>query len=339
MYSKIYVPVDNSAHSNRAIDAAIQVGKAFSAELVGCHVYAAKMHDYRFKQMEYSLPEEYLEENELERQRKIHDSLITMGLQLISDSYLDGILADVAPTLLQLMGIEPPAEIVANAGLEAAYAHLDVDFPRVPPTPILGMTLPPPPAPQPIHDTFEGGGPATRQLHGANEHALLEITDETAFAGTHCLKITDSPQAVKPFYPMVIYGPGFETGSVTVSFAIRPGPGASITIEGRDYTTSKPFTSGPVLRVMTDGRLMAGDKEIARLVPGEWTEIELKFTVGDGRPDTYSAKVSPAGGEAALHEGLPLASESFKRFDWFAFTGSAAHDCVVYIDEVRISYE
>jgi nucleotide-binding universal stress UspA family protein len=47
------------------------------------------MHDYRFKQMEYTLPEEYQDENELARQRKIHDSLITMGLQLISDSYLD----------------------------------------------------------------------------------------------------------------------------------------------------------------------------------------------------------------------------------------------------------
>ena len=90
MYKKIYVPVDNSAHSNRAIESAVRVGKAFSSELVGCHVYAAKMHDYRFKQMEYSLPEEYLEENELERQRKIHDSLITMGLELISDSYLEG---------------------------------------------------------------------------------------------------------------------------------------------------------------------------------------------------------------------------------------------------------
>ena len=57
---------------------------------MGCHVYAAKLHDYRFKQMEYTLPEEYLDEVELERQRKIHDSLITMGLKLISDSYLDG---------------------------------------------------------------------------------------------------------------------------------------------------------------------------------------------------------------------------------------------------------
>ena len=52
-------------------------------------MYAARLHDYRFKQMEYTLPEEYKDETELERQRKIHDSLIAMGLQLISESYLD----------------------------------------------------------------------------------------------------------------------------------------------------------------------------------------------------------------------------------------------------------
>ena len=40
--------------------------------------------------MEYTLPEMSIDEVELERQRKIHDSLITMGLKLISDSYLDG---------------------------------------------------------------------------------------------------------------------------------------------------------------------------------------------------------------------------------------------------------
>ena len=90
MYKSIYVPVDNSDHSNRAVACSLTLGKAFSAKLVGCHVYAAKLHDYRFRQMEYTLPEEYIDEVELERQRKIHDSLITMGLKLISDSYLDG---------------------------------------------------------------------------------------------------------------------------------------------------------------------------------------------------------------------------------------------------------
>ena len=90
MYKSIYVPVDNSDHSNRAVAWAVALGKQVPAKLVGCHVYAAKLHDYRFRQMEYTLPEEYIDEVELERQRKIHDSLITMGLKLISDSYLDG---------------------------------------------------------------------------------------------------------------------------------------------------------------------------------------------------------------------------------------------------------
>ncbi|MGH7411842.1 MAG: universal stress protein [Candidatus Methylomirabilis sp.] len=89
MYRHIMVPLDNSEYSNCAADLAVALGERFGATLTGSHVYAAKMHDYRFKQMEYTLPEEYQDERELERQRKIHDSLITMGLQLISDSYSD----------------------------------------------------------------------------------------------------------------------------------------------------------------------------------------------------------------------------------------------------------
>src|SRR5256884_8837864 len=89
MFKHICVPVDNSDCSNRAIDLAVELGRTFGARLTGVHVYAARLHDYRFKQMEYTLPEEYKDENELERRRKIHDSLIAMGLQLISESYLD----------------------------------------------------------------------------------------------------------------------------------------------------------------------------------------------------------------------------------------------------------
>ncbi len=88
MYKQIYVPVDNSDYSQRAVRTSLEVGKAFDSKLVGSHVYAAKMHDYRFKQMEFTLPEEYLDEEEIHRQRRIHDSLIGMGLEMISDCYL-----------------------------------------------------------------------------------------------------------------------------------------------------------------------------------------------------------------------------------------------------------
>ncbi|MGH9380841.1 MAG: universal stress protein, partial [Thermoanaerobaculia bacterium] len=108
MYESIYVPVDNSSHSNRAVDLGVDLGRACTSRLTGCHVYAARMHDYRFKQMEYTLPEEYLAEDELHRQRKIHDSLITMGLELVSDCYLD-----------------PMAEKASGAGLALERKMID----------------------------------------------------------------------------------------------------------------------------------------------------------------------------------------------------------------------
>ncbi len=89
MYKTIYIPVDNSDHSNTAVDVGVEFAKTFGSKIVGSHVYAAKMHDKRFKQMEAGLPEEYHDEKELDRQRQIHDSLITRGLQIITDSYLD----------------------------------------------------------------------------------------------------------------------------------------------------------------------------------------------------------------------------------------------------------
>jgi nucleotide-binding universal stress UspA family protein len=127
MYDTIYVPVDNSGHSNRAIDRALALGGSYGSKLVGCHVYAARMHDYRFKQMEFTLPEEYLVETELARQRKIHDSLITMGLELISECYLERIDALAKDAGLEcerrMMDGKHSAEILKD--LEAAS---DVDL-------------------------------------------------------------------------------------------------------------------------------------------------------------------------------------------------------------------
>ncbi|MBI4297858.1 MAG: universal stress protein [Chloroflexi bacterium] len=89
MYRRILVPVDNSPYSDFSVRLAVDLGRKLGAHLVGCHVYAARLHDDRFRQMETGLPGRYQEKDELRRQRQVHDSLITKGLQLISDSYLD----------------------------------------------------------------------------------------------------------------------------------------------------------------------------------------------------------------------------------------------------------
>jgi nucleotide-binding universal stress UspA family protein len=89
MYRSIYVPFDNSEHANRAAAIAADIAKAAGASLTAAHIYAAALHDRRFRQMESGLPEPYLKEDKLVEQREIHDDLIGRGLRIISESYLD----------------------------------------------------------------------------------------------------------------------------------------------------------------------------------------------------------------------------------------------------------
>ena len=89
MYREILVPVDNSEHSCRAVERAIEVCRRSEGRITGNHVYAARLHDVRFRQLETGLPAQFQTDAEIKRQRKIHDKLIEKGLQLISDSFLD----------------------------------------------------------------------------------------------------------------------------------------------------------------------------------------------------------------------------------------------------------
>jgi len=88
MLRSILVAVDGSAYSGWAADAALALAADFGARITGIHVYAARLHERRFRDMEPGLPEEYREPAVLARQREVHGTLIEKGLRLISDSYL-----------------------------------------------------------------------------------------------------------------------------------------------------------------------------------------------------------------------------------------------------------
>ncbi len=89
MYREIFVPVDNSDNSLWAVDRAIELCKRSEGRITGNHVYAARLHDVRFRQLETGLPAQFQTADEIKRQRKVHDKLIEKGLQLIADSFLD----------------------------------------------------------------------------------------------------------------------------------------------------------------------------------------------------------------------------------------------------------
>ncbi len=87
--ARILVALDASDHADRGLAEAIRLTATADGAITGIHAYAAKMHDRRFRQMEGGLPERYLEEEEMEYQRDVHDDLISRGLHVISDSYHD----------------------------------------------------------------------------------------------------------------------------------------------------------------------------------------------------------------------------------------------------------
>ena len=89
MYREVLVPVDNSDASNWAVERAIELCQRTKGRITGNHVYAARLHDIRFRQLETGLPAQFQTAEEIKRQRKVHDKLIEKGLQLISDSFLD----------------------------------------------------------------------------------------------------------------------------------------------------------------------------------------------------------------------------------------------------------
>ncbi|MFQ5593707.1 MAG: hypothetical protein ACE5HA_06125, partial [Anaerolineae bacterium] len=104
---EILLPLDNSRFADYCMNVGLQLASDFGAKVTGIHVYAARLHDHRFQQMEAGLPQRYQEPQELERQRRIHDSLITEGLQLISDSYLDRLARRCQDAQLEFAGKAP----------------------------------------------------------------------------------------------------------------------------------------------------------------------------------------------------------------------------------------
>ncbi len=105
-YRKILLCVDNSTHSDYAAAKTAVIADAFGAKVVAAHVYAARLHDRRFTDLEPGLPEQYRTPERLETSRRTHGSLIGKGLQMISDSYLQAVHAKFNGVAVEHKNIE-----------------------------------------------------------------------------------------------------------------------------------------------------------------------------------------------------------------------------------------
>ncbi|HMF33086.1 MAG TPA: universal stress protein, partial [Candidatus Lokiarchaeia archaeon] len=107
-YQRILVALDGSECSNLGVDAAIAIAENSDNPLIiGCHAYAAKLHEVRFGQMEPGLPPSYQTEERLNFLRNAHDDIINAGMQQISDAYLAGLAAKSQEKGIQFAGATP----------------------------------------------------------------------------------------------------------------------------------------------------------------------------------------------------------------------------------------
>lgn len=85
---KMILCFDNSKISSIASDIVLNLARSFDSDVIGVHVYNASMHEGAFRIMEPTLPPQYQREDILLKQREVHNTLINVGMEKISLSYL-----------------------------------------------------------------------------------------------------------------------------------------------------------------------------------------------------------------------------------------------------------
>ena len=197
---------------------------------------------------------------------------------------------------------------------------------------------PPPPAPpEPIVDGFETTTVGTKAQDATtfeeNEQATIRVTEEVAATGKRSLKFVDAPGQKANYNPHLYYSPKFTSGLMQGRFELRLEPGAMFSHEWRD--AASPYRTGPALRILADGTLLAAKQKLAQLPQGQWISFEIICGLGDQATGKYQLTVRPAGGAPQVFPDLPC-SRDFKALQWFGFVSEANEKTVFYLDNVEL---
>jgi nucleotide-binding universal stress UspA family protein len=95
-YTKILVALDGSDDSLAGGRLALALAASWGAGLRAAHVYDARIHSTRFREMEPGLPPRYRAGESLGRLRQEHDSLMTDGFRALSLGYMEEFLSEAA---------------------------------------------------------------------------------------------------------------------------------------------------------------------------------------------------------------------------------------------------
>lgn len=89
MYSRILVALDGSECSLAGGEIALSLARSLGSEIVASHIYDARLHSVRFREMEPTLPEQYQKDESISQLREDHKGLIFEGFEALSKGYIE----------------------------------------------------------------------------------------------------------------------------------------------------------------------------------------------------------------------------------------------------------
>jgi nucleotide-binding universal stress UspA family protein len=95
MYSRILVALDGSEYADVGGEVALALARGKDCSLTACHIYDARLHSKRFRDMEPVLPPQYQDEMTIREVRDAHGGLISEGFEALSKGYVEPYVARV----------------------------------------------------------------------------------------------------------------------------------------------------------------------------------------------------------------------------------------------------
>jgi hypothetical protein len=200
---------------------------------------------------------------------------------------------------------------------------------------------PPPPPPVEVSDDFEstpvGSPPADAQVNVEDQGDSIHVTDETAAAGRHSVKLQDAPGLQFAFNPHLVYKPNYTSGLGRASFDMRLEPGAVLFYEWRSWDVD-PYRIGPSFWIR-DGKLTAAGRELLDLPAGQWFHVEIAAKVGSDADGRWDLTIQLPGQDAQRFPGLAVGSPEFKNLTWTGWCSMATDKSAFYLDNVKVTRE
>ena len=197
---------------------------------------------------------------------------------------------------------------------------------------------PPPQPPMQVSDDFEGTAvgqpPHDAQANTEGKGDSILVTDETAAAGKHSLKILDAPGLQYIYNPHLVYIPTHHAGTTTLSYDMRLQAGVILYNEWRSWD-QEPYRTGPTFWIKA-GKLQLGGKDVMDLPTDQWFHVEVAAKVGANADGKWTLSVTLAGQEAKEFADLGGADPTFKNLTWVGWSSNAQEKVAFYLDNVKL---